>query len=115
MGRWYMTQNELILMFRKGKARPINNAGTSDVIFSPDFKKDKVNKKNLHDTQKPISVMETLIINSSDPNEIVCDPFAGIFTTGIASVKNNRKCILMEIDPIYFNIGKELIENRKDK
>ena len=32
MGQFYMSQYEYIMFFRKGKARKINNCGTSDIL-----------------------------------------------------------------------------------
>ena len=38
MGRYYMSQFEYILFFRKGYDKPINNCGTSDIIKIPNIK-----------------------------------------------------------------------------
>ena len=45
----------------------------------------------MHDTQKPIELMEILIENSSKENDIVLDPFMGIGSTGIATIKLKKK------------------------
>jgi DNA modification methylase len=111
-GRWYMTQKETIILARKGRARPINNAGTPDVLYSPEFKKLKQqdNKKlNLHNTEKPVSLMEILIGNSTNENEVVLDCFMGIGTTGVACKNLNRHFIGIELDENYYNIAKERI------
>lgn len=59
------------------------------------------NGKNLHDTEKPIDLMKILIKNSSNENDVVLDPFAGIGSTLIASMMLNRKSIGIEIDTGY--------------
>lgn len=110
MGQYYMSQFEYILFFRKGKGKRINNCGTSDILSVPNKKTKDENGKNIHDTEKPIGLMEILINNSSQENELILDPFLGVGSTGIASIKNNRNFLGIEIDENYFNIAKSRLE-----
>ena len=112
MGQFYMSQYEYIMFFRKGKARKINNCGTSDIL-NINNRKLKINGQNLHDTEKPVELMKVLIENSSIENEVVLDPFMGIGSTGIACKELNRNFIGIELDDKYFEIAKERIENRE--
>lgn len=109
MGQFYMSQYEYIMFFRKGKARKINNCGTSDIL-NINNKKTKINGKNLHDTEKPVELMKILIENSSDENDIVLDPFMGIGSTGMACKQLKRTFIGIELDKKYFEIAKRRIE-----
>jgi len=104
-----MSQFEYILFGRKGKAKRINNCGTSDILSIPN-KKTKVNGKNTHDTEKPVELMEILIDNSTRENEIVLDPFIGVGAVAIASEKLNRRWIGIEIEEKYCEIAKKRIE-----
>lgn len=113
MGQYYMSQFEYILFFRKGKGIKINNCGTSDILSIPNKKLKDTNGKNLHDTEKPVELMKILIENSSKEQELVLDPFMGIGSTGVASIKTNRNFIGVELDENYFNIAKQRIENIK--
>jgi len=106
MGQYYMSQFEYILFFRKGKGIKINNCGTSDILNIPNKKSKDENGKNLHDTEKPIELMQILIENSSKENDIVLDPFSGIGATIKACINTNRKFIGIELDENYFNIMK---------
>ena len=106
MGQYYMSQYEYILFFRKGKGKKINNCGTSDILSIPNKKTKDKNGKNIHDTEKPVELMEVLVNNSSQENELVLDPFMGVGSTGIACIKNKRNFIGIEIDENYFNIAK---------
>jgi DNA modification methylase len=65
------------------------------------------NDKKYHPTQKPLKLFEHLIKVGSYDYDTVLDCFAGAMTTGVAC-KNigNRKCILIEKDPEYIQIGK---------
>lgn len=111
MGHYYMSQFEYILLFRKGKGKKINKCGTADILNIPNKKTKNENKKNLHDTEKPIELMQILVENSSQENEIVLDPFMGIGTTAIACINTNRKYIGFELDTTYCSIAQQRILN----
>lgn len=110
MGRFYMSQFEYILFFRKGTGKQINNCGTSDIISIPNKKLKADDGSNLHDTEKPVELFQILIENSTQPNEIVMDPFMGIGGCGVACKLTNRNFIGCEIDRKYFDIAKNRIE-----
>lgn len=57
-----------------------------------------------HGTQKPLECMARPIVNNSHPGDHVYDPFGGSGTTLIACEKHNRKCLMMEISPIYCEV-----------
>lgn len=105
MGQCYMSQFEYILFFRKGKHKKINYCGTSDILSIPNIKAKDEFGQNLHDTEKPVELMEILIKNSSNENDIVFDPFMGIGSTGVACKNLQRKFIGIEIDKRYFDIA----------
>ncbi len=58
-----------------------------------------------HPTQKPLPLMAELVRLFSFSGEIVCDPFCGSGTTGIASVKFGRNFIGIEQDPKWFDLS----------
>ncbi len=105
MGTFYMSQYEYIMFFRKGRGIKINNCGTSDILSIPNKKIKDENGKNYHNTEKPVELMKILIENSSKVGQLVCDPFMGIGSTGIASVMTGRRFIGTEIDEKYYNIA----------
>lgn len=109
-GRYYMNCFEYIILFRKGGDKPINKCGTPDILKIPVKKLKDDNGKNLHDTEKPVELMEILIENSTKENEIVLDPFMGIGGVGVACKNLNRKFIGVEIDNQYYKIAKDRIE-----
>lgn len=111
MGQAYMSQFEYILFFRKGAFKKINNCGTADILNVPNKKTKDEDGKNIHDTEKPIELMQILIENSSQENDIVLDPFVGVGSTALAAINANRKYLGFEIDITYYNIAKERINN----
>lgn len=110
MGQFYMNQFEYILFLRKGAGKKINNCGASDLISIPNKKTKDETGKNIHDTEKPVDLCKILIENSSNPNEIVFDPFMGIDSCGIAAEQLGRKFIGIELDSNYYEIAKSRIK-----
>jgi site-specific DNA-methyltransferase (adenine-specific) len=110
-GRYYMGQIEHIFMLRKGKDKPINNCGTSDLLSFANKRDKKNDGNNIHDSQKPTGLMATLINNSCNTDEIVLDPFMGSGTTAVAALQLGRKYIGFEISQEYVDIANERIKN----
>lgn len=60
--------------------------------------------KRYHPTQKPTELVQQLIEMFSEPGQVICDPFLGSGTTAVAAVNSGRHYIGWEIDPGYFQI-----------
>jgi site-specific DNA-methyltransferase (adenine-specific) len=58
-----------------------------------------------HPTQKPLPLISELVELFSDRDGVVCDPFMGSGTTGVAAVKLGRRFIGIEIEEKYFSIA----------
>jgi DNA modification methylase len=60
----------------------------------------------VHPAQKPVGLMAFCIRKLKVPDSgLVLDPFAGSCTTAIACIRNHRRCISIEKEPKYFQIG----------
>lgn len=64
----------------------------------------------IHPTEKPVRLLERLLALTTLPGDIVLDPFAGSFSTGVACVGMERSFIGYEIDKEYFEAGKARVE-----
>ncbi|AEJ31448.1 DNA methylase [Leuconostoc sp. C2] len=62
-----------------------------------------------HPTQKPIKLMEELLLQHSNENDIVLDPFMGSGSTGVACQNLNREFMGIELDETYFKIAENRI------
>ena len=60
--------------------------------------------------QKPLKSIERIILASSEENDIVTDFFAHSGTTLIAAELHRRRCITVEIDPIFAEISIRRLE-----
>jgi len=67
----------------------------------------------LHPTQKPVALMEYLILTYTNKSETVLDFTMGSGSTGVACKNTNRNFIGIELDKNYFEIAKNRIENTK--
>ena len=109
-GNKYLTDTEFILFFREKGVKVYGEFNTKKTWYAtPLNRSDK--KKYAHPTVKPIEIVKNLIINGSNKNDWVLDPFMGSGTTGVACVNTNRNFIGIELDEKYFKIAKERIEN----
>ena len=69
------------------------------------FKVNGDNGKAMHLNQKPLDLMTMIIEASSDPGDVVWEPFGGLFTACVAARKSKRRAFGAEIDPTYFHYG----------
>lgn len=58
-----------------------------------------------HPSQKPLPLLDRIISASSNPGEIILDPFAGTFTAARSAANLNRRSLSIEIDEGYVKIG----------
>lgn len=73
------------------------------------FKRDCLTN-NLHQTQKPLALIEELVKTFSNKGDIILDSCMGSGTTGVAALNFGRKFIGIEKERKYFDIAKERIE-----
>jgi len=63
-------------------------------------------KYGKHPTQKPVALLDRIIRASSNPGDLVLDPFCGSGTTGIAALRNSRRFIGVDMEEQYLMIAK---------
>ncbi len=56
---------------------------------------------------KPLSLMDQLVRDYSQPGDTICDPFAGSGTTGVAALRSGREFVGFEINPEHFKQAEE--------
>jgi site-specific DNA-methyltransferase (adenine-specific) len=66
--------------------------------------------KTVHPTQKPVALMEYLILTYTDPGDVVLDFTMGSGTTGVAAGRTGRSFIGIERDPDYYKIAVKRID-----
>jgi len=73
----------------------------------------KKDGKKAHPTQKPESLLYRVILSSSEPGDVILDPFFGTGTTGAVARKLGRNWIGLEQDPEYAQIAEARIKRVK--
>ncbi len=68
-------------------------------------------EKTIHPCQFPIELIERCVLAFTDKNDWVLDPFGGVGSTLIASVKHDRIGISVDKDSNYSKIARERIKN----
>ena len=72
------------------------------VIDAPSKPNMKAEERTSHPTQKPLSLLRTLIRCYSNPGDMILDPFAGSGSTLIAAHKEGRDALGFEINQGYY-------------
>ena len=68
------------------------------------------NGKKAHSTQKPERLLQRVILSSSNPGDVVLDPFFGSGTTGAVAKKLHRRWIGIELDEEYIRVAQQRID-----
>lgn len=118
--RYFTHSTETILWARKNdkKARhfynyelmkKLNNGKQMKDVWKGGLIKSQEKKYGKHPTQKPLYLLERIILASTKENDIVLDPFCGSSTTGVACKMLNRKYIGIDNNLEYIKLSKERI------
>jgi len=70
----------------------------------------RLNGERVHSTQKPLALLYRVILASTNPGDVVLDPFFGTGTTGAAAKILHRNWIGIEKDPQYIPVARDRID-----
>lgn len=119
--RMFTASHETLIWVRKNKrAKHFFNY---DLVKTMDWKEDFLKKSNKqmrsvwaistpkngekkygkHPTQKPEALLERIVLACSQEKNIILDPFCGSATTGVVSLKNNRKFVGIDAEKEYLD------------
>lgn len=108
----YRNNDEEDLNFKSDNSGVWVNKGERTPITVLKFARDNIHKgTNLHPTQKPVKLLEWLIKSYTNENELVLDNCMGSGSTGVACINTNRNFIGYELEPNYFEIAQNRINN----
>ncbi len=91
MGYHYRARYEFILFFEKGKRR-LNDLGAADIISAPRI-------RGGYPAEKPSEIAEVLVRQSSEPGDVVVDPFMGSGSVGVAAARLGRRFLGNDLNP----------------
>jgi len=70
------------------------------------------NAQILHANQKPLRLIEQIIAASSDPGDVVWEPFGGLCSVAVASLRMGRHCYSAEKIGEYYELAKARLEQK---
>ncbi len=65
-----------------------------------------------HPTQKPVALLERILLASSNEGDLVLDPFSGSGTTALAALRTKRWFRGIEIDPKWIHVSSQRLKER---
>ena len=80
------------------------------ICNGPERLKDKRTGRKAHPTQKPEALLHRVILSSSDPNDVILDPFFGSGTTGAVAKKLCRNFVGIEREINYIKVAKKRLQ-----
>jgi DNA modification methylase len=99
--------------FASGKSFRLNPQGTlpSDVLLHATAR-----SKLDHYATFPLGLIERFVLATSNPGDVIFDPFTGTGTTGVAAIKHGRKFLGIELSPSYLTIARQrLVDCSNDR
>ena len=94
-----------LIDYRKTPPQPYNTKKVPGNVWEFPRVRFRMDEYENHPTQKPEVLLERMVLASSNPGDIVFDPFSGSFTTAAVAVRLGRKAIGVDINNDYFRIG----------
>lgn len=108
----YLPDTEYVLFFREKGVKIQGTYDTKKTYFiTPINVKDK--ELYQHPTCKPVDILKNFIVNSSNENDVVLDPFMGSGSTGVACINTHRNFIGIEINAKYYETAKTRLVSQK--
>ena len=123
--RYFTASHETLIWARKDKKT--KHTFNYELMKNGDFSSDFIKKPNTqmrsvwaigtpkksektfgkHPTQKPLDLLERIILASTNEGDLILDPFMGSATTGVAALKHNRKFVGVEKEKEFVELAEK--------
>lgn len=80
-------------------------------VWSVNPPKTEEKKFGKHPTQKPLSLLERIVLASTKEGDVIIDPFTGSSTTGLAAHKHGRKFIGIDTEEKYLDLSQKRFQD----
>lgn len=94
-----------LIDYRKAEPTPYNTKKVPGNVWYTSRVRYRMDEYEEHPSQKPEALLERIIRASSNPNDLVIDPFAGTFTTCAVAQKLGRRSLGIELNKDFVKIG----------
>ena len=92
--------------FNYNLMKKINDNKQMKDVWTTSLTKPSEKKSGKHPTQKPLEILDKIIMASTKENDLILDPFCGSSTTGISANRLNRKYIGIDNSKEYLELSK---------
>ena len=90
--------------FNYSLMRELNGGRQMKDVWESSLTKPSEKKCGKHPTQKPMEILERIVLASTDEGDLILDPFNGSGTTGIVANRLNRKYIGIEKEKEFLDL-----------
>ena len=91
--------------FNYSLMKELNNNKQMKDVWTTSLTKPSEKRCGKHPTQKPLEILERIILASTKENDLILDPFCGSSTTGISATKLNRRYIGIDNEKKYLDLS----------
>ncbi len=94
-----------LIDYRKNPPQPYSSEKIPGNVWDFSRVRFRMDEYENHPTQKPEALLERIIKASSNPGDVVLDPFSGSFTTSAVAVRLGRIAVGVDLNEEYYEIG----------
>lgn len=94
-----------LIDYRKNPPQPYSSQKVPGNVWDFSRVRFKMDEYENHPTQKPEALLERIVKASSNPGDVVLDPFSGSFTTSAVAVRLGRVGIGIDMNEEYYEMG----------
>lgn len=94
-----------LIDYRKNPPQPYNTKKVPGNVWEFSRVRFKMDEYENHPTQKPEALLERIIKASSNPGDVIFDPFSGSFTTSAVAVRLGRYAVGIDLNEEYYEMG----------
>ena len=91
--------------FNYDTMKELNNNKQMKDVWTTTLTKPSEKKCGKHPTQKPLEILDKIILASTNENDLILDPFCGSSTTGLSAVRLKRKYIGIDNSKEYLDLS----------
>ena len=95
--------------------KEINNNKQMKDVWTTSLTKPSEKKCGKHPTQKPLEILDRIILASTKEGDLILDPFCGSSTTGISAVGLNRSYIGIDNEKKYIELSIRRYKKMKEE
>lgn len=96
--------------FNYQKMKEKNDGKQMKDVWTGTLTKPSEKTEGKHPTQKPVYLLERILLSSTEKGQIILDPFCGSGTTGVVAIQMGRKFIGIDVSEEYLQISKKRLE-----